>query len=79
MTWKQFSDSFGRFCKQLPGFMMTEMLFFTTKYIGKRIYDERLDFGYSYVLSFSDYSAMLVYLLEFDLECSRASWSFYIA
>ena len=52
---------------------MTEMLFFTTKYIGKRIYDERVDFGYSYVLSFSDYYAMLVYRLEFDLECSRAS------
>ena len=50
---------------------MTEMLFFTTRYIGKRVYDEQVDFDYSYALSFSSYSTMLLYLLEFDWNVSE--------
>ena len=50
---------------------MSEMLFFTARYIGKRICDERVDFDYSYALSFSGYSTMLLYLLEFDWNVSE--------
>ena len=58
---------------------MSDMLFFTARYIVKRIYDERVDFDYSYALSFSGYSTMLLYLLEFDWNVSELQWSFYTA
>ena len=45
---------------------MSDMLFFTARHIVKRIYDEPVDFDYSYALSFSGYFTMLLYLLEFD-------------
>ena len=58
---------------------MSDMLFFTAIYIVKRIYDERVDFDYSDALSFSGYSTMLLYVLEFDWKVSELQWSFYIA
>ena len=42
MSQNHFSDSFGSVCKHLLGFLMSEMLFFTARYIGKRIYHERV-------------------------------------
>ena len=36
---KQISDSSGRVCKHLLGFLMTEILFFTARFVGKCIYD----------------------------------------
>ena len=44
---------------------MIEILFFTARCVGRCIYDERVDFDYSYVLSFNGYSTILLYLLEF--------------
>ena len=58
---------------------MAEMLIFTKRYVGKRIYDELVDFDYSYDLSISGYSTLLLYLLEFDWNVSELQWSFYIA
>ena len=49
---------------------MFDMLFFIARYIVKRIYDEGVDFDYSYALSFSGYSTMLLYLLELDWNVS---------
>ena len=53
---------------------MSEMLFFTARYIGKRICDEQVDFDYSYAPSFSGYSTILLYLLEFDWDVSELQW-----
>ena len=50
---------------------MPDMLFFTARYTGKRIYDEQVDFDYSYALSFSAYSAMLLCLLEYVWNVSK--------
>ena len=58
---------------------MPDMLFFTARYTGKRIYDEQVDFDYSYALSFSAYSAMLLCLLEYVWNVSKLQWSIYIA
>ena len=50
---------------------MAEMLIFTKRYVGKRIYDELVDFDYSYDLSISGCSTLLLYLLEFDWNVSE--------